>query len=126
MSWTIEYLPEFEQLRITTSGVLTMEKFRRLGEESLAAARQFRCHRLLVDHRNMTPEVSAADIHELPAIYAAMGLGSQYRIATLLAEGAARMDDFDFFEAVSWNRGAHNFRQFTDLTSALRWLADEA
>ena len=126
MSWAIEHLPEIGQLRITTSGVLTMEKFRQLAEESLAAARQFRCHRLLVDHRSMTPEVSAADIHELPGILSAMGLGSEYRIATLVAKDAARMADFDFFEAVSWNRGAHNFRQFTDLAEALRWLDGEA
>jgi hypothetical protein len=126
MNWTIEFVREPGIVVVTTSGIMRIEALREMSVAGLAAGRAFGAQKFLIDHRLTTPELGTLDIHELPDMYAAMGIGPDFRIATLLAENAAGHDAFEFFQLLMRNRGAHYFQQFTDLDDAMRWLTGAA
>jgi hypothetical protein len=122
MNWTIEFLREQGIVVVTTSGIMRIEALREMSNAGLAAGKAFGFRKYLVDHRQTTPDLGTLDIHDLPDMYSAMGIGPDFRIATLLAENPAGHDAFEFFQLVIRNRGAHYFRQFTELDEAMRWL----
>ena len=74
-----------------------------------------------VKARRMVPAVGSVDIHDLPTMFERIGIGSELRIATLIP--VAHRTLFDYFQALSWNRGDHHFRQFEDEAEACAWLA---
>ena len=121
MAFRIELEPEYERVRITTSGPMGAREFRQLTSEGLAAARAAGFHRVLVDHRQMIPAVAAVDIHDLPRVFVELGVTADLRIATLVPPQHRAL--FDYFQALAWNRGDHHFRQFEDEAEAMSWLA---
>ena len=120
MPFRIEAEPAFERIRITTEGPIGTAEFNAMTKAGLAAARAAGVHRVLVDHRDMVPAVAAVDIHDLPRVFLELGITADLRIATIIP--AAHRQLFDYFQALSWNRGDHHFRQFEDEAEASSWL----
>ena len=122
MNWTIEFLREQAIVVVTTSGVMRIEALREMSIAGLAAGRAFGAKKFLIDHRQTAPDLGTLDIHDLPDMYASMGIDPEFRVATLLAENATGHDAFEFFQLLMRNRGAHYFQQFTDFDDAMHWL----
>ena len=120
MAFRIEAEPAFERVRITTEGPMGAAEFKAMTRAGLAAVQAAGVRRVLVDHRAMVPAVAAVDIHDLPNMFANLGVGSQLRIATLIPVEHRAL--FDFFQALAWNRGDHHFRNFEDEAEASAWL----
>lgn len=126
MNWSIEFLREPGIVVVTTAGVMRIAPLQEMSVAALAAGRAFGAQKFLIDHRQTTPDLGTLDIHDLPDMYAAMGIDPGFRIAMLLAENAAGHDAFEFFQLLMRNRGAHYFQQFTELDDAMRWLNSAA
>jgi hypothetical protein len=121
MAFRIEAEPAHERIRITTDGPMGAAEFKAMTRAGLAAVHAAGVRRVLVDHRAMVPAVAAVDIHDLPTMFASVGIGSELRIATLIPIEHRAL--FDFFQALAWNRGEHHFRNFEDEAEACSWLA---
>jgi hypothetical protein len=120
VAYVIDVETAHERIRITTSGRMGGSEFRRMTQAGLEAAHAHGLRRVLVDHRAMEPAVAAVDIHDLPNLFADLGVGPDLRIATLIP--VAHRALFDFFQALAWNRGEHHFRNFEDEAEACAWL----
>ena len=124
MSWKIDYLPEHQVVRVTTSGRMTLELLKQMASDGLAEAAKHGASRFLVDHRAMTPDLETMDIYDLPRINLELGLQRAHRVAIVMSAATEKKADFKFYEDRAYNVGlAH--RLFTDPETALAWLTGE-
>lgn len=119
-------MPEQGLVQVTTAGVLSLADLQAFGLEALACGRRHALRHYLIDHRLAATDINILDVLELPAWYESVGVGSDLRIASVLAKDALRREDFDFFHARTRSRGEHGYRLFDDFDEALRWLQTSA
>ena len=121
MSWTI-HLDEAARLVIVTSqGTLSGERIRAMSHEAIDALQRHGVRRVLVDCRDMRPEIGTVDIYRLPELYGERELSRGVRIAVAISIESDKTADFEFYETVSHNTG-YQVRLFTDLDAARQWL----
>ena len=122
--WNIDFLEREEVVRLTANGSVDLPDIEQMGAELFSAAALRGSSKMLVDHREMTPEVSTVDIYDLPDVLEKLGFARSSKMAILLVAGALKRADYDFFETVSINRG-FQVRLFLDPDEALGWLRAE-
>jgi len=122
MPWDIDYLPEQDILRVTTSGTMDLAQIKQMATEGMAAGVAQSATRFLVDHRKMLPALSHEDIFDLPRINAEQGVARTMRVAIVFSPDSPRREDFFFYEVRTRSKGASNIRQFDDYDQAVDWL----
>lgn len=122
MGWDIDYLPEQDILRVTTSGTMDLAQIKQMATEGMAAGVAQSATRFLVDHRKMLPALSPEDIFDLPRINAEQGVARTMRVAIVFSPDSPRKEDFFFYEVRTRSKGASNIRQFDDYDQAVDWL----
>jgi hypothetical protein len=123
MEWQIAYLEDEQVVVVETSGVLDEAASLDMARAGLAAVRQRRWRRVLMDHRRITGfTLSTVDIYDRGGQLRALGLGPEIRIAEVVPKAFA--EDFNFLGTVSANRGIR-MTVFLDREAALHWLLEE-
>src|SRR4249919_222451 len=122
MSWTIDFLPNEQILRVTTHGTMDLALIKQMAREALDAGLAHQALRYLIDHRDMIPALSSEDIFDLPKINADMGVGRTMRVAIVFSPDSPRAEDFFYYDVRNLSKGSSNIRQFSDLQQALGWL----
>jgi hypothetical protein len=120
-AWTIAFDAREQLLVVTGHGVMNSPQIRQLTVEVIGAARTHQAERVLVDHRDMYPEVGTVDIYNLPELYRAHDLRRWVRAAIVAPAGSEKLADFAFYETVVQNAG-YRIRVFTDYETARQWL----
>ena len=123
MPWKIELIDTPPAIRVNASGPMKFVLIKQIAAEAIAEAAAHQVHRYLVDDREMIPQLSTLEIHELPDMMERMGLGKHDRVAVVYAESSPKAADFKFFEDTARNRG-FDVQLFTDVNPALDWLRD--
>ncbi|MEO8002216.1 MAG: hypothetical protein ABI644_10090 [Arenimonas sp.] len=125
MAFSFKYHATENYVFVHTSGVMTMQELVQLAKEALLFSREHKVKRFLVDHRDMTPNISTHDIYDLPGINRELGINDQLTTAVVYSEHSASKDDFDFYQVRSLSMGINNLRHFTDMQQAMTWLLGE-
>jgi len=119
--WTIEMMDLPKAVSLKATGPMKLVLIKQIAAEALAQAAFHNVRQFLVDDREMVPELSTLEIHELPATLERMGLGKRDRAAVVYNKTSPEAMDFRFFEDTARNRG-FRIRLFTDMADALKWL----
>jgi len=121
MPWEVHYLAEQEFILVKNIGHLTFQDF---SDEVYAIAQLSNEHQvfnILVDDTKMSSDVSTADIFSFPKLYEEAGLSKHCKIGVVMSNNGSGLDDFNFFENVSVNRG-YNTQTFCTMADAIAWL----
>jgi len=121
MPWKIDYTQNDGVVTVTTSGPMDVASIEKMVVDMLAVGRGFGSTRYLLDHRQMTPEMSALHIYDLPGIVNKAGLTHNIRLAMVYDAASARKADFEFYETRAYNLGFEH-RLFIEVQAALDWL----
>lgn len=121
MPWKIDYTQNDGVVTVTTSGPMDVASIEQMVVDMLGAGRGFGATRYLLDHRQMTPEMSVLHIYDLPGIVNRAGLTPDIRLAMVYDAAATRKGDFEFYETRAYNLGFEH-RLFTEVQAALDWL----
>jgi hypothetical protein len=121
MPWTIQLLDAPKAVCVQACGAMKLVLIRQIAGEALAVAASHGVRQFLVDNREMEPQLSTLEVHELPDMLEHMGLGRRDRAAVVYTKSAPKAEDFRFFETTAINRG-FSIRLFTDLDQAITWL----
>lgn len=123
LTWSIEYLPDEQLVRVVTRGVITLPSVLEMGREVIAACAARGTLRALVDHRLASPEIATMDIYEMPQQIARIGGSPVHRVAIVFDMTTTRAADIVFYENRMANSG-FSHRVFTDPDRALAWLQE--
>jgi len=121
MSWDIHFEEAERLLVVTSHGTLNAEQIRTKSHEIIDAVRRHGVTRVLVDDRDMQPEIGTVDIYRLPELFNARELNRGVRAALVIRPESVKKADYEFLETVSHNSG-YQIRLFTDLDAAQQWL----
>ena len=121
MPWTIQIIHMPRAVSVKATGPMKLVLVKQIAAEALAEAATHGVHQFLVDDREMVPELSTLEIHELPDTLGRMGLGKDDRAALVYTKTSPKAADFRFFENTARNRG-FSIRLFSDMDAALDWL----
>lgn len=121
MPWKVDYTQKDGVVTVTTSGPMDVASIERMVVDMLGVGGGFGAIRYLLDHRQMTPEMSALHIYDLPEVVKKAGLTHNIRLAMVYDPDSARKTDFEFYETRAYNLGFEH-RLFTDVQAALGWL----
>lgn len=122
MPWNIDYTQDDGVVTVTTSGPMDVGAIEQMVVDMLGVGQGFGSTRYLLDHRDMTPAMSAVHIYDLPGIVNKAGVTHNIRLAMVYDPGSARKADFEFYETRAYNLGFEH-RLFTDMPTALGWLS---
>lgn len=126
MNWAFDYIQKEKVLRMTTSGAINdAGENQRAMSEGLAEANRCGTTKFLVDNRRLTKVLQPGDIYYLPEIFKTIGLTRQHQVAIVLLPSAMENVDWDFYQMRLANTG-YSHRLFTDVDSALGWLAEQS
>ena len=121
MPWKIELIEDPPAVAVEASGPMKLVLFKEVAAQALARAASHDLHKFLVDDREMVPELSTLELHQLPDVLERMGFAKGDRAAVLYCERSPKAEDFRFFENTALNRG-FDIRLFTGMDEALNWL----
>ena len=122
MTWKIRLIDDPPAVHVTVSGNLRLPHIKQFASETLAEAAQRAVRRFLMDKRDMVPQLSTLEIHDLPDTLARLGFARNDPVAIVYSETSPKAADFRFFENTALNRG-FRLRLFTRIDDALEWLA---
>lgn len=108
-------------LRVTGHGVLGGDQIRTMSHEVIDAIHRRGLTHVLVDCRELQPNIDTIDIYRLPELYRERALDRAVRVAIVANPQSDKMPDFKFYETVSYNTG-YQIRLFTDMDAARQWL----
>ncbi len=126
MPYTVTFVPKENLIHIKLSGEINLLTVIDVATEVAHIAKEHKCFRILNDAREAKVRLSTLEIVQLPnvasEILAENGIQvNKFRRALVVAND---MDDFNFFETVSKNRG-QNIMLFRDMKEAREWLFKE-
>ena len=98
LSWTIDYLPAEEIVRVTAAGELTLDALATLIPEGLAETARRGVRRTLVDYRTVVPAMGTMDIYQAPDAALRSGLTRDPRVAFVMPADPQDRADFRFYE----------------------------
>ena len=125
LSWTIDYLPAEEVVRVTATGELTLDALATLIPEGLAETARRGVRRTLVDYRAIVPAMGTMDIYRAPDAALRSGLTRDHRVAFVVSADPQVRADFRFYEDRAALNGL-NHRVFAEIEPALAWLVSES
>ena len=125
MPWKVDYTQNDGVVTVTTSGPMDVASIEQMVVDMLGVGREFGTTRYLLDHRQMTPDMSALHIYDLPGIVNKAGLTHNIRLAMVYDPASSRKADFEFYETRAHNLGFEH-RLFTDMPTATGWLTGTA
>lgn len=121
MSWEIQIIDQPRAVRGSATGPMGLAAVKQFATELLTEAARQGLHRILIDDRDMMPQLSTLEIHGLPEILARLGLCSHDQIAIVYSGNSPKAADYRFLENTALNRG-FDVRLFTRMEDALGWL----
>lgn len=125
MPHTISYNPQYRMIETKFWGELGMDDARQIIEGILQAAGEHGCFLCLSDYREAILKLSTMQIYEVPRIISdvsnSLGVGAHQFKRALVVKN---LEDFRFFETVTWNQG-QTLKLFLDIDEARRWLLED-
>ena len=121
MQWNISYLQNDGVVHVKTSGTMNLELIKQLCSETVSTAAKHDSGKILVDHRDVTPDVSIIDTYQVPRILIECGWSRSARIAFVYAQTPEKDEIYDFFKITAQNIGVF-VDLFNDPDEALAWL----
>lgn len=122
MSWKIQIIDRPRAVCGSATGLMGLAAVKQFVAELRMEAARAGLNRILIDDRNMTPQLSTLEIHNLPDILGRLGFVKNDPVAIVYSETSPKAADFRFFENTALNRG-FRLRLFTRIDDALEWLA---
>jgi len=92
--------------------------------EVASFVKEYDCHRVLADFRNATMNISTLHIYDLPELLVGQAVKagiSLHHLKRAMVAPVSQMENFRFFETVSFNR-MQTLRLFRDVEEARAWL----
>ncbi|MGH8106961.1 MAG: hypothetical protein ACREO2_11620, partial [Arenimonas sp.] len=102
MAFTLEYLVQERIIFANTFGVMTQSELVKLAEEAFALGTIFGVTRYLVDHLDMTPDISTIDLFDLPKVHQRLGLSGDVKVAAVYSEHNLKKEDFELYQMRAW------------------------
>jgi hypothetical protein len=124
MEWLIDYIKEDGIVCVKTAGLITWDDNKKMSEEVLSFIRQKGLHRVLIDHRDMIPNLSVLEIDSMPRMFKEIGVSQQDKVAVLYKASSPRESNFLFFQNILRIESLQ-FKNFTDKAEAIAWLKME-
>jgi hypothetical protein len=95
-----------------------------MAQEAFAAAQKYNTKKVIVDHRQIQPNLSVLQIDDLPRMFKSLGIGPEYKVAILFDSASPKSGNFTFFQNVSIISSLQ-FRVFSEPAEAIEWLKEE-
>jgi hypothetical protein len=124
MGWKIEFIQDAGIISTTVSGVVTIDEIKKIADEVFKEAARRDVTRLISDYRNVSLNVSTADIHDLPETLKKLGRTSKIKSAIIYSVNSSNKSDYYFFDTRCFN-SMLNSKIFTDYDAAYQWLMDD-
>lgn len=121
MPWKIELIEDPPAVAVEASGPMKLVLLKEVAAQAFAQAAKHDLHKFLVDDREMVPDLSTMELHQLPEVLERLGFGKRDRAAVVYCLSSPKAQDFRFFEDTALNRG-FDVRLFTGMDEALGWL----
>ena len=121
MPWDTTFHGDIKVLQVTSHDIMSVATVKQMCVEIIEAGRHRGALGYLIDHRDMTPNLTTVDIHSYPQFLADMGSRRSVKIAYVFSESAKK--DVGFFETVMSNCG-FKCQLFSDLLTARLWLQE--
>jgi hypothetical protein len=121
MDWTIDYLEKDRIVHVTVSGIMDWDEHKRFAEELYPSAKDRGFHKILIDFRQMQPKFTILQIDDLPDMLREIGVGPEFKIASVYDPTSPYAHEFKFFNSVATLLKIR-VKQFTDTDEALNWL----
>jgi len=122
MPWDTTFHGDIKVLQVTSHGIMSVATVKQMCVEIIEAGRHRGALGYLIDHRDMTPNLTTVDISSYPQFLADMGTRRSVKIAYVFSQ-SAKKDDVDYFETVMSNHG-FKCQFFSDLSTARLWLQE--
>ena len=124
MEWTIDYLEEEGIVSAKASGVMDWDEHKRFAEELYPLAKKHGAHRILIDFREVVTKFTILQIDDLPKMLKEMGVGPEFKIASVYDLSSPRGHEFTFFNNVATLLSI-TVKQFEDKDEAIAWLKSD-
>jgi hypothetical protein len=121
MDWTIDYLEKDHIVRVKASGVMDWDEHKRFAEELYPFAKEHGVLKILIDFRQMQPKFTVLQIDDLPDMLRNVGVGPEFKIASVYDPASPHSHEFKFFNNVATLLHIR-VQQFVDPDEALTWL----
>jgi hypothetical protein len=121
MNWTIDYLEKDRIVSTKVSGVMDWDEHKRFAEELYPLAKKHGVHKILIDFRQMQPKFTILQIDDLPNMLMKIGVGPEFKIASVYDPASPHSHEFKFFNNVAILLSIR-VKQFDDPDKALAWL----
>ncbi len=106
------------------ASVDTPEDNKRFAEELYPFAHKHGSHRILIDFREMTPSFTILQVDDLPKLLKELGVGPEFRIASIYDPSTPHSSEFVFFRDVS-TLTSIKVRLFSSPDEGVAWLKSE-
>ena len=123
MPQTIEY-DEAGYIYVIYEGNFDVKGALAVLTEVTSFVKEYDCHRVLADLRNATMNISTIHIYDLPGLLLGQAVKAGISLNHLkraMVVPASQIENFRFFETVSFNR-MQTLRLFRDVEEARAWL----
>lgn len=121
MDWTINYLKEDGIVSAKASGIMDWDEHKKFADELYPLANEHGVHRILVDFRQVQPNFTILQIDDLPRMLGEIGVGPEFKIASVYDPASPHGHEFEFFNNVATLLSI-KVKQFTDPDEAVAWL----
>jgi hypothetical protein len=126
MPHAISYNSEAGIIEIRVQGDFFLSEAKEMISEAMEVAKEQNCFLLLCDLQAAIVKLSTLEIHQLPKVVsdksATLGFHAHKLKRALVA--THDLQDYDFFETVTVNRG-QNAKVFRDVDQAKKWLLEK-
>ena len=95
MPWDTTFHEDIKVLQVTSHGIMSVATVKQMCVEIIEAGRHRGALGYLIDHRDMTPNLTTVDISSYPQFLADMGSRRSVKIAYVFSE-SAKKDDVGF------------------------------
>ena len=126
MSHSVTYNEELQIIETVSQGALSLAEAREIISEIIQLSTSKACYRCLSDYRQSTVDMSSFEILAIPQIVedkaSERGLhASMVKRAVVVAQD---LEDFHFYETVSYNRN-QSIKLFDSIDEARQWLLEK-
>ena len=121
MSWTVEYVPEKEMVRVVARDQIFTQDARAQAAEATALIKKHDADFVLADYSAVQLEVSLANLYWLPDYYLKLGAPQHIRIAVILSRTGSQLESYQFYQVACKNAG-YNVKLFDCADAAERWF----
>ena len=127
MPHVIKYNSETQIVELKFHGNIFLNEIQEIYSHALQTAKDNDTFLFLSDYSDAELSLSTVDIFNLPKLFAeiAVEIGfSPYKLKRAVVP-TQKLDDFSFFETVSFNRGQSLAKIFQDVEEAEKWLTEK-